>query len=286
MSWYPGDLVSDFDLLAYERTILSQFAVADWQAKRSKTLEDWIKPQMAAHGFAPERFRTRYVPDKAFGNTSSTFTDVLSAISNTTTDDLNLATTLAASSDYVAIGSHQQFRGVSVRMLESVSSVSATLTVELWCDEWRSVTVTNTTEATIGKPFSRGGTLAWTVPAEWVLRSLNSSDPYYWARIRLSAAPTGAKVGQVSCIRRSVFCAPATLRTLAMIFREAPVSHKSPWIEKAAFYEAEAHKALNRAWPLAGGEFDLTTPPDDVIDTSEAKNTAEYAGTPLRWERA
>lgn len=286
MSWHPSDLVNDTDLIAYERTVLQQFAVDDWQAKRQKTLEDWLKPQMVSKGFLPERFRTRHVADVVLGNTSSAFTDRTDAASSTTTDDINLATTLAAGSDYLAIGSSQQFRGVSVRMLDAVSTQSGALTTELWCDEWRAVTVTDATQGTIGRPFSRGGSIIWTVPGEWVLRSLNSSDPLYWVRFRLSAAPTSAMLGQVSVIRRSVFTPPATLRTLAMIMREAPVSNKSPWIEKANFYEAEAQKALNRAWAMCGGEFDLSEPPDDVIDEAEGQNTAEAAGGGFRWERA
>jgi hypothetical protein len=286
MSWHPSDLVNDTDLLAYERTVLQQFAVADWQAKRQKTLEDWLKPQMVSKGFLPERFRTRYVADVVLGSTSGTFADRTDAAANTSTDDINLASTLAAGTDYLAIGSTQQFRGVSVRMLDAVSTQSGVLTTELWCDEWKATTVTDGTQATVGRPFSRGGSIIWTTPGEWVLRSLNSSDPLYWVRFRLSAAPTSALLGQISVIRRSVFTAPATLRTLAMIFREAPVSNKSPWLEKANFYEAEAQKSLSRAWSMCGGEFDLTAPPDDVIDQTEADHTPEQAGSGIRWERA
>jgi hypothetical protein len=286
VSWHPNDLVNDMDLLAYERTVLQQFAVADWQAKRQKTLEDWLKPQMVSHGFLPERFRTRHVADVVLGSTSSAFADHTDAAADTSTDDINLATTLAAGSDYLAIGSSQQFRGVSVRMLDAVSTQSGVLTTEIWCDEWRAVTVTDGTQATVGRPFSRGGSIIWSVPGEWVLRSLNSSDPLYWVRFRLSAAPTSATLGQITCIRRSVFTAPATLRTIAMIMREAPVSNKSPWIEKANFYEAEAQKSLSRAWAMCGGEFDLSEPPDDVIDAAEGQNTAEAAGGGFRWERA
>ena len=228
MSWHPGDLVADTDLTAYERTILTQHGAADWQSRRQKVLEDWLWPILRAKGLAPERFRTRYVAEAVLGNTSSTFTAFTSAAENVTTDDLNLATILAASSDYLAIGSSRQFRGVSVRMLDAVNTAAATLTVELWQDAWTGVSATDGTLATTGKPFSRGGAVSWTVPGEWVLRSLNSLGPYYWARLRLSAAPTGAKASQVACIRRSALCAPATLRTLALIFREAPMQQDGP----------------------------------------------------------
>ncbi len=286
MSWHPNDLVSDSDLLAYERTILTQFNVADWQLRRLKVLEDWLWPQLRERGFAPERFRTRYLPDAVYTNTSSTFADVTSAAKSATADDINLATALAGTSDYLAIGSSRPFRGLSIRMFDNVSSVAATLTVELWQDAWVEVSAFDETQATTGKPFSRGGGLLWPVPDNWVLRPLNSSDPLYWARIKLSAAPTGAKFSQLTCIRRSVLCAPATFRSLASIFREAPVSHKSPWLEKADYYEQQAEHAMSRALALVGGEFDSASSADDAIDETEQEKTADEVASPFRWERA
>lgn len=287
MSWHPSDLVTDADLLAYERTILTQHGATDWHARRQKVLEDWLWPQLRARGLSPERFRTRFVADAVYGNTSSAFTDYTSASSDRTADDLNLATILAASGDYLAIGSRQQFRGVSLRMVENVSSVTATLTVELWQDAWQAVAFTDSTQASSGKPFSRGGSVTWTPPGEWVLRTLSTSQhPLYFARLKLSTAPTGAKLQQVAVIRRSVLCAPATLKTLALIFREAPSQQDGPWTDKAEFYEQEAGKAMSRALPLVGGEFDTTEPLDDVVDATEQSQTTDQVGRAFVWERA
>lgn len=287
MSWHPADLLTDADLRAYERDILTRFNVTDWAERREKVLEDWLWPQLRSHGFAPERFRTRYTPHVAFGYTSSAYTDILDAVTNTTADDLNLATTLAASSDALVIGSAQQFRGLSIRMLDAVSAVSATMTVELWQDAWRAVAVTDGTQATNGVPFSRGGPVTWRVPADWAVRTLSTNTtPYYYARLRLSAAPTSAKCGQVSVIRRSVLCGPVAYRTLATIFREAPMQQDGPWADKASFYETEAALAFQRALTLVGGEFDATDPTDDVLDRDDEAQTAEAAGGGFRWERA
>ena len=286
MSWHPSDLMTDQDLVAYERDILTRFNVQDWQARRQKAMEDWLWPSLRSNGFAPERFRTRHQPDAAFGSTSSVFTDISSAVKNTTTDDLNLATTLAASSDAIYIGSSQPFRGLSVRMLDAVSTAATTLTVELWCDTWKSVQATDGTQLTVGKPFSRGGAITWTVPAEWVVRTLNSgSTPYYWARVRLSAVPTSAKCGQISVIRRSVLTGPLTYKTLAMIFREAPMAQDGPWADRATYYETESALALERAYKLVGGEFDADDPVDDVLDSDDEAQTRDDAGSPRRWER-
>lgn len=287
MSWHPNDLLTDQDLVAYERDILTRFNVTDWQARREKVLEDWLWPQLRANGFAAERFRTRYTPDAAFGFTSSAYTNVLDAVTNTTTDDLNLATTLASSSDAVVIGSSKQFRGVSVRMLDAVTSQASTLTVELWQDSWRSVAHSDGTQATAGTPFSRGGPITWRVPGDWVIRTLSTNTtPYYYARLRLSAAPTSAKCGQISVIRRSVLCGPVAYRTLAMIFREAPMGQDGPWQERAQFYETEAALAMQRALALVGGEFDADDPTDDTLDRDDEAQTRDTAGSPFRWERA
>ena len=283
MSWHPNDLLTDADLVAYEPTILSQFARLDWQDRRQRVLEDWLWPILRGRGFDPDRFRTRYAPEAAQGYTSSVYTDVLDAVTSPTADDLDLAATLASASDALYVGSARQFKGLSVRMLDSVSSADATLTVQAWADQWVTLAVTDGTQATDGQPFSAGGALTWTLPEEWVTRQINSLGPYYWVRVALSAAPTGAAVTQIGCIRRSVLGAPVTLRTLAYIFREAPTRQDGPWDQKAEWYEEQANFALERAMPLLGGEFD-TIVEDDLIDTDEAAQTnEEAAGTDATW---
>jgi hypothetical protein len=287
MSWAPQDLLSDSDLVAYERTILTQFGTVDWKSRRSKAIEDWLFPLLASAGLDPQRLRTRYQPASVLGSTSSAFTDYTSTAQSTTTDDIPLASILAASSDALYIGAPWQFRGLSIRMLDAVSSVASTLTVELWCDAWKDVAKEDSTQATSGKPFSKGGAITWTLPEDWVVRAVNSSAALYWARIRLSTAPTSAAIGQVSAIRRSSMCAPVTLRTLALIFREAPIQQDGPWMEKAEQYAKDAEDAWQRIQPLLGREFDTETV-DDTIDAEEATQTTEQASAGGGWslERA
>ena len=287
MSWHPSDLLTDVDLRAYEGAILSRFNVTDWDARRAKVLEDWLWPQLRQAGFPPERFRTRYTPDVVWGYTSSAYTDITSAATNATADDVNLASILAASSDALIVGSSQQFRGVSVRLHDSVSSASSTLTAELWQDTWKSVQASDGTVLTTGRPFSKGGAITWAVPPDWTIRTLSTnSTPYYYARLRLSSAPTGATAGQVSVIRRSALCGPVTHKVLASIFREAPMNQDGPWQDRATYYEQEAALALQRALTLVGGEFDADSPADDVLDSDDAGQTRDDAGSPVRWERA
>ncbi len=275
MSWHPNDLVTDADLVAYERTVLTQFGAIDWQAKRQKALEDWIFPLLASSGLDPQRLRTRAQPQAAFGFTS-TFTDYTDKAKTTTADDIPLASILTGSSDAFYLGSTAPFRGVSIRMLDAVSTAARVLTVEIWRDRWMGVAVTDGTVATSGKPFSKGGAITWSVPEDWVVRPVNSSAALYFARLQLDGAPTGAAIGQVSVIRRSCLCAAAAMRTLAYIFHEAPTQQEGPWDKKAEWYETEAQHAWERVQPLLGREFDTETV-DDVIDAEEAAQTTESA---------
>jgi hypothetical protein len=284
MSWSPNDLVSDADLTAYEQTILTQFGQTDWQSRRQKALEDWLFPQMEARRFMPERLRTRFEPKHVMGVTNGVTADLTSVAMSE--GGLNLATILAAPSDALYVASDAPFRGLSVRMLDAVNAVTATLTTHLWTDTWAAPSgVSNGTVAS-GKPFTKGGAITWSLPEGLVLRSLQGVGPYYWLKLSLSATMTaGTAIGPVGVIRRSRLCAPATLRTLALIFREAPTSQEGPWEEKAVWYENEADAALARVWETIGGEFD--TDGDDVVDQAEQGQTAaEVTGGPWSFERA
>lgn len=285
MSWHPADLVTDTDLKDYERDIQKSFGQTSWAAKRTKAIEDWLLPAMKARGLDPLKFRTRRDPVKVWGYTSAAYTDKTSDASSTTEDDVNLATILAASTDYLYIGLESPFRGLHARMLEAVSTVAATLTLQYWGDGWVTLPHVDGTAKTSGKPFSGGGTLLWTLPTDWQVRKVNGSDPLFWVRLALSSAPTGAKAVQLGCVRVSVFRAPTALRTLQLIMREAPTGADGPWLEKAEFYKDEADAALTRALDSCGGEFD--TDNSDQVSATEAAQTVEEVGgfTGLTLER-
>ena len=284
MNWIPNDLVADADLEAYESAILTAFNRADWTEKRRRALEDWLAPILKTSGFDLERLRTRFDPASVL---DTDYTELLASSTDETADDLNLATLFATpATDAVYVGSTQVFRGLSIRMLDSASAVTATLTVKYWNDTWTTLVITDGTQKTLGKSFSGGGSVTWDVPTDWVPRPINASDPRYWVKLTMSATPTGATAGQLGVIRRSVLCAPATLRTLALIMHEAPTGGPGPWAEKAAWYETEADAALQRALPLLGGEFD--TDVSGQLSAAEAAQTAEevLGHAPFRLERA
>lgn len=272
MSWAPNDLVTDVDLKAYEALILTQFNVNDWQTRRQKAIEDWLFPMLEGRGFTPARLRTRHTPVSALGYTSSAFSDKTTAA--TEDNGLVLSTILAASSDYLYVGFHEPFRGISVRMLDAVNAVSNSLTVQLWADGWTAPDgVVNDTK--IGSAcFAKGGAITWQMPDALVRRTLSTADAAYWARISLSAAPTAnTAIGPISVIRRSRLCAAVAMRTLSLIFREAPTQQDGPWTDKADWYEKEAERAWLRVADQIGPEFD--TDGDDTIGDTERGQTAE-----------
>jgi hypothetical protein len=285
MSWAPNDLVVDADLVAYESTILTQFAVPDWQARRQKAIEDWLFPLLEGRGFAPHRWRTRFVPSAVLGYTSASFTDLTTAAQDT--EGLTLSSVLTGTSDALYVGSDQPFRGVSIRMIDHVNAVALTLTKAMWQDAWSSVTgVSDGTRASAGVPLSQGGAITWTTPDGLTRRTVNTTGPLYWLKLSVSSAPTaGTKAGALLVIRRSRLCAAVTFRTLALIFREAPTAQDGPWREKAEWYEAQAEQAWLRVADLIGGEFDADD--SDAIDTTEAGQTADsVTGGGFTLERA
>lgn len=287
-SYNPNDLLTDRDLMAYEPRILEDYGQTSWAEKRSKTLQDWLWPQLKAQGFQPERFRTRFEPAAVYGYTAAAFTDWRGQAISTEVDDLNLATVLASvGSDALYIGDSQPFRGLSLRMADSVTAIANVAAVSYWSDAWIALTVTDKTQATIGTSFSRGGAFHWQVPDDWTVRAVNSNR-YYWVRVTTTATPTSAKAGQLGVIRHSVLAAPVTFWTLALIMRSAQTtSGEGPWREKAEYYEAMAEAALTRAFPSLGGEFESDEPETDLISETEAEQTTEtVTGGPWRLERA
>lgn len=287
MSWHPNDLVTDAELLAYEGSILSTFGQVSWKTKRARAIEDWLGPILRTNGFPLERLRTRYEADHVYGYTASAYTDKTDASRSTTVDDIDLAAIFATvGTDALYIGSSKQFRGLSLRLHDAVSAVSASLTVSVWTDAWTAVTISDGTAKTAGKAFSGGGAVTWRIPDGWVKRAVNGSDPMYWVKLTISATPTGATCGQIGVIRRSSLCAPATLRTLTLIMREAPMGGPGPWLDKAGYYETEADAALQRALQTCGGEFETDDPPTDLVSEEEAAQTVAQVTGGWSMERA
>ncbi len=277
-SWHPLDLVSDQDLAGYESTILSRFGAYAFTDKRGKALEDWLFPILRVNGFDPYTLVTRASVGAAYGYTGSTFTDQTAAAQDGSANDVNLAAIFATpGTDALYLGFSKPFRGLFLRMLDTVSAVTGAISVAYFNGVWATISVSDGTKHVSGKTLSGGGSITWTLPTDWQRRGVNGSASLYWVKVTVSAVPTGAVAGQIGVIQASSLRAPATFRTLQLIFQEAPTSADGPWQEKAAFYAAEADLALQRALQICGGEFD--TDDSDLIDGTEATQTvAQVSG--------
>lgn len=283
MAWHPNDLVTDADLVSYEASILTAFGQTDWHQRRTKALEDWLFPQLRTRGYNPHLFRTRYEADAVYGYTAGSYSDLTEAAKDTAEGDVPLAAIFAtANSDVLYVGSSSPFMGIFLRMLDNVSSVTGTMTVAYWGGAWITLTTTDHTMRS-GKTLNKGGSVTWTIPPDWSIRTLHGSAALYWAKVTVSATPTGAVATQVGTIRSSSLRAPATYRTLQLIFREAPTGADGPWLEKAAFYAEEAEAALQRAMLLVSGEFD--TDRSDLLSEEEAAQTDDAVGGEFLLER-
>jgi hypothetical protein len=283
MSFNVNDLLTDEDLISYERNILTQFGATDWQARRTKTIEDWLFPILRGQGHDPNRLRTRYECDQVYGYTGATYVDHTGASKDTTVEDINLATVFAtAGSDALYIGSKVKFRGIFLRLLDSVSAVASVMTVQYWSGGWEAVAVLDRTSIN-GKTLASGGAVTWTLPVDWAVRNISTTNGLYWVKVTVSATPTGAVASQIGTIRSSALRAPTTFRTLQLIFQEAPTGGDGPWADKAAFYRTEADAALQRAMPILGGEFD--TDESDLIGEDEAAETTASSSEGFLWER-
>jgi hypothetical protein len=283
VSWHLNDLLTDDDLVSYEASVLTQFRTTDWQARRTKALEDWLFPILKGQGFDPHRLRTRYECDQVYGYTGAAYVDHTSASKDTTVEDINLATVFAtAGSDALYIGSDVPFAGIFLRLHDAVSSVAGTMTVAYWSGAWEAIAIRDRT-AVSGKTLASGGAVTWTMPVDWVVRKVSDTAGLYWVKVTVSATPTGAVASQIGTIRASALRAPTTFRTLQLIFQEAPTGGDGPWAEKAEFYRTEADAALQRALPILGGEFD--TDESDLVSEDESESTTASSSEGFLWER-
>ena len=284
-SWAPVDLVSDADLVTYEGSILKQFGQASWEDKRRAAIGHWLFPLLKGRGYDPFRLITRAEASVVYGYTGSAYSDMTSTCRDTTADDVNLATIFAtAGSDALYVGSTEPFRGLYVAQDDSVSSASSVLSVAYWNGAWTNLGVSDGTRHTSGKTFSGGGSVPWSLPVDWMRRAVNSSARIYWVKLTVSATPTSAKARQIGMIRQSALSAPATLRTLELIFREAPTGQDGPWEEKASYYKGEAEAALDRAWAYLSQEFDSDN--SDQVSDTEHQQTADQVSNGWSLERA
>lgn len=290
--WSNLTLVTDAEIGAIEPQ--ATLAAAPWGAttwatargeakKQLKVLIELAFPTVVG---AADRILDRHQPDYVFTLVSSAYTDVTSEAVNDDEEDLDLNVILATSSDKLYIGAAYQFEGLWVKLKDSVNATARTLTVKYSGPSgWATVSVTDGTAATAGKPFGQSGRITWTIPTDWqqIRLASQTAEEYFWIEVSLSGAPdAGTAASQILPIR-----APdglkrvAALMALHVIFNglERQAGRPQEWADKAKFYKDEA-MAL---WQLLkeNGGIPLDINRDETVSQAEIQETR-----PVRLGRA
>lgn len=103
----------------------------------------------------------------------------------------------AAQADYVFVGAHLPFRGVTIDV-DAANGTASVLTVKYWTGSaWTDISATDGTAAG-GASLAQDGNVTWTMPTDWAkatLRAINSpspgnviyaNTPLYWTRWQFS----------------------------------------------------------------------------------------------------
>jgi hypothetical protein len=118
----------------------------------------------------------------------TTFTDYSDAAQDgsASTDVVLSSLGTLAQGDYVYVGAPRKFAGIAVDV-DGANVNAATMAVHYWSgNQWNNITPTDGT-ASGGATFGQDGNVTWTVPTNWVKKSINGVE-LYWARISVSAA--------------------------------------------------------------------------------------------------
>lgn len=185
-----------------------------------------------------------------------------------TSVDLSSLSTLA-NGDFVLIGSHLPFRGVSIDV-DSANDQANNVLVEYWNNNsWTNITATDNTDT--GNALAVDGTVTWTVPTAWVSASLESicnrvgpslvsvpfpgkSEELYWTRWSWSAAlGTAVTLDSVVSLNRSTNYAELLS---AQAFMER-IKHGSSGVGciEALTDAGTANLVVNVAMLSSGGSF-------------------------------
>lgn len=117
---------------------------------------------------------------------------------STSTDVVLSSQGTAAQSDFLYVGAHRPFRGVSIDV-DAANGNASTLTVKYWTGSaWSDITATDGTIST-GASIGQDGTVTWTVPSDWTAAKLYSTGDttigfpgagniLFWTRWEFSAA--------------------------------------------------------------------------------------------------
>ena len=278
-----ADVLTTVDVLAIDRMTLTDFgadAESSLSDKRRIAVDDWLAGELQKRGFPPQKHLTRRAPDALKMKTGSAAIVDVSLPGRSGSSAYDLTVGLAASTDYMLIGSRAQFRSAWFTMLSSVNANTLSVaSVSYWNGgKWAGLTSANSfvdrTTAVSSIAFSGGGSMEWQVPDDWSVRPAAddpSSDWLYWVRLNLNQRPsTGTLLYQLATVRRSRLTTPAAYYALHLLHSEAARGGRARYAESAERYAKKAYTSLDREVGMIADEFDVDA--SGVVSSLEANS--------------
>jgi hypothetical protein len=277
----PAELVTDLDLIALDRDVLTGFGVDAIRDKRRAAVLGWLWPRLESAGYDPRRHRARREPVAVVSSTAAGVVDETDALRTWDGPGVVASETVGAGALYVGTD-HGPPRGLFVDVADQPNSTAGVFDVAYWSGDWSPLTVSDGTIAVNSVSLGRTGYLLWPTPDNWIDRPLSGSIAY-WVRLRLvggTGAP--ARLRHVSVLVQSRLTFPAAQYTLSLLYAESGAGTRGRWAERAQALADLAQRQLDLVLPHVRAEFD--------VDESGALGVTDIASvTPppslFTWER-
>lgn len=210
MSWAGLALTSDREIGQLEPQATHPDAPwgdtswSDARAEAKRDLKIWLEMDFPEVPGVADRVLDKWAADYVFAYTSAAYSDVTSAASNDTPDDVALETVLATpASDRIYIGAAWSYEGIVALLTGTRNAAASVLTVKYSGPAgWTTLTATDGT-AVSGATFGQSGRVTWDTPTDWQRQRLNGTgDEFYWIELSISNALTsGVTASHLVAIR-------------------------------------------------------------------------------------
>jgi hypothetical protein len=274
MALLAADLVTDLDLLALDSSVLKEFGATAFNAKRQIAVTDWLRPRLEAANLPPDKHMTRRQPDAAFhyNELSNTWEDITVRLTGPSEFYLN---SLLAQPVYdrLYIGMREPYRGLWCGLTDSVNTNSTTLAVAYWSGQWTQfgsgTSWRDNTQSSVGRSFTKGGRVGWTLPEDWMPRGINNTVAY-WVKLSVLSSLTVTVAQQILPVTRSRLTDPLAHYTLGLIYRVAIANKRGEWEAKAKLFLDLAKTNLDAVLPYIRDEFDIDN--DQAVERIEVNS--------------
>ena len=280
------DIVTDLDLLAINKQVTDEFGGSSLQEKRTIAVVDWLAPQVESMGYRLHEHRVRKAPDLAWQHTGAVYTDLTSALSDKTEDDVDANSIFATpSTDSLYIMYQEIPTALFVHMREDVNATTSVNSFTFWSGaQWAAMTsVVDGTAVANSMALSGGGRVEFQRPPNWQRRTVNDSARGYFLRWQVSVRPDAdTLLTQVLPVQRSRLTSGTAHHALHLLFSEAALGGRGAYEEAAEREKMAAETAIGMALTQIRDEFDV----DDSGAVSQTEINSVNAATDYsQWPR-